>query len=155
MEPSVEMTDEAAGEVSADNTDAWRALLIPVGRDWHAVDMAVVREVVRGPLLTPLPTAPAPVLGVFNLRGDIVALFHTGVLLGREPVMGHDFAVVIESTRGPFSLAASEMPRAAVLGEPAPADLPGTQPSFALGSQLATLLDPEVVLTSSGGGGPS
>lgn len=139
-------------EVSGADSAAWRALLIAVGRDWHAVNMLVVREVVRRPLVTSLPTTPASVIGVINLRGDIVPLFDTGILLGGEPVSDHEYAVVIESTRGPFALAATEVPRSALLGEPATAELPGAQPSYAIGTQLATLLDPEFLLASTGVG---
>ena len=41
-----------------------------------------VREVVAAPTLTRLVTAPSIVLGLFNLRGEIVALLDTAALLG-------------------------------------------------------------------------
>ena len=72
------------------------ALLIPVGSDTYAVSLETVREVVVDPRVTQLPTAPAVVRGVFNLRGDIVPLLDTGLLLGLRPVMEEPYAVLVE-----------------------------------------------------------
>ena len=77
-----------------------RALLLPVGNDLYAVDMAVAREVVASPEIQPLPTAPATVVGVFNLRGEIVPVFDTAMLLGLgRGEGGRGFAVVAEEVR--------------------------------------------------------
>jgi len=71
-------------------------LLVPVGADWYALDMASVREVVAFPLLTRVPTAPAALLGLFNLRGEIVPLFDTAALLDAGRMAGvASFAVVV------------------------------------------------------------
>ena len=63
-----------------------QALLLPVGDDLYALPMDWVREVVAAPTVTRLVTAPSVVLGLFNLRGQIVALLDTAALLGN----GHD-----------------------------------------------------------------
>ncbi len=57
------------------------ALLIPVGSDTYALPLEAVREVVVDPRVTELPTSPAVVRGVFNVRGDIVPLL---LRLGRS-----------------------------------------------------------------------
>ena len=48
------------------------AVLMPVGAELYAVPMESVREVVADPPITTLATAPPLVLGLFNLRGQIV-----------------------------------------------------------------------------------
>jgi len=58
------------------------AVLLPVGADLYAVPMGWVREVVAVPPPTRLVTAPPLVLGLFNLRGQIVPLLDTAALLG-------------------------------------------------------------------------
>ena len=35
------------------------ALLLPVGEEWHAIELATVREVLAVPPVAVLPTAPA------------------------------------------------------------------------------------------------
>ena len=59
-----------------------RALLMPVGPDWYAIATESVREVVARPMLTAVPTGPDALVGLFNLRGEIVPLFDTAALLG-------------------------------------------------------------------------
>ena len=59
-----------------------QALLLPVEGDLYALPMDWAREVVAAPPLTRLVTAPPIVLGLFNLRGQIVPLLDTAALLG-------------------------------------------------------------------------
>ena len=88
-----------------------QALLLPVGADLYALPVDWVLEVVAAPTVTPLATAPAAVLGLFNLRGQIVALLDTAALLGIGTVAASAFAVVVSSAHGPVGLAASGFPQ--------------------------------------------
>lgn len=54
------------------------------GQD-YAVDIRSVREVLSQADIEPIPGAPAVVLGVINLRGQIVTVLDFGRWLGREP----------------------------------------------------------------------
>ena len=47
----------------------------------YALDVSLVREVVVVSAVFPVPKMPAPVLGVFSLRGATVALVETSALL--------------------------------------------------------------------------
>ncbi len=59
-------------------------LCFGVGARRFAVDIQVVREILRPRPVTPVPGAPAGVQGVFNLRGELVPVVDTHRLLG-EP----------------------------------------------------------------------
>ena len=119
-----------------------RALLVPVGPDTYAIDLRLVREVVTAPPLTPLPTAPRSVVGLFNLRGDVVPLLDTGVLLGLGALGAPEYAVGGETPRGVAGLCASDEPEVRDLPEEAmAADGPGTTLSHDLGDRIATVLD--------------
>src|SRR4029434_6886838 len=50
----------------------------------YALDVSVVREVVRIDKLLPVPRTPAPVAGVFALRGATVALVDNRILVGSD-----------------------------------------------------------------------
>jgi purine-binding chemotaxis protein CheW len=127
--------------------DRLRALAIPVGLDLYAVPMDAVREVVRVPLLTRLPTAPGLVLGLFNLRGEIVPLLDTTALLGLSRTPGWSFVVVVRSSIGPAGLAATALPEPIALGEAVGASAsPATAGTYAVGQRLAVLLDIEALL---------
>jgi len=124
-----------------------RALLIPVALDLYAVPVDGVREVVRAPPLTKLPTAPGLVLGLFNLRGEIVPLLHTPVLMGLSRLPDWSFVAVVRSSLGPAGLAATALPEPVALGEPVgPSESPGTGGTYAVGQRLAVLLDVEELL---------
>ena len=141
----------------AGSTSKLDALVIPVGVDWYALDVRAVREVVTNPHVTDVPTAGASVLGVFNLRGDIVPLFDTGALLSLGPLPPCFFAAVVETAMGLAGLAASGVPEAVSLGEPTgPSDAEGTAGSYVVGTRVVTLLDLDALLAPvSAGGNPS
>lgn len=125
-----------------------RALLLPVGNDLYAVDMAVAREVVAAPEIQPLPTAPATVVGVFNLRGEIVPVFDTAMLLGLgRGDGGLPFACVVETPLGPAALVMTAIGTAVELDEPVGAtETPGTIATYAVGDALVVLIDLDALL---------
>ena len=107
--------------------------------------MGRVREVVAGPRITELPTAPGTVIGIFNLRGDIVPLFDVAALLGIGTIASHEFAVVIDTPLGSAGLAASGVPEAVTLSEPiGPAETSGAAGLYAVGTRIVTLLDLDI-----------
>ncbi len=119
-----------------------RALLLPVGAERFALELTAVREVLVDPAPTPLPGAPPTVLGVVNLRGEVVPLLDTAALLGTGRLGRAAFAAVAECDAGPAALAASAEPATAVLERPAgDAGLPASSGRFAVGEAVVTLLD--------------
>lgn len=52
----------------------------------YAIDVRNIREVARCKPVTPLPNAPAPVVGVVDLRGALLPLLDLGRALGGAPV---------------------------------------------------------------------
>lgn len=126
-----------------------QAVLLPVGDDLYAVPVGWVREVAPAPRLSPLVTAAPVVLGLFNLRGEIVPLLDTAALLGLGAVAAAAFALVLDSGAGLIGLAATGLPRRTLLDRPVgPSELPGTAGSYHVGDGIAVLLDPAVVLGS-------
>jgi chemotaxis signal transduction protein len=61
----------------------------------YALDVALVREVVTIGTVFPVPQAPAPVAGVFSLRGATVALVDTPTLLGIAATEARETGLVI------------------------------------------------------------
>jgi purine-binding chemotaxis protein CheW len=124
-----------------------RSVLLLVGRDWFALPMAAFQEVVADPVVTALPAAPPTVRGLFNVRGQIIPLLDTGVLLGLGPLPGCSFAAVVQSRYGPAGLATTGPPEPAELAwRVGPAHGKGTVAAYAAGERIAVLLDPMVLL---------
>lgn len=125
-----------------------RALLLPVGSDTYAVELAAAREVVAAPDVQPLPTAPPSVVGVFNLRGEIVPAFDTAMLLGLgagDP--GAPFVAIVETTLGPAGLTMSGIGESVELGDPVGvAETPGTIATYVQADRLIVLIDTEALL---------
>lgn len=124
-----------------------QALLLPVGADRYALELVAIREVVLAPTVTPLPGAPAAVLGVVNLRGEVVPVFDTVALLGRGRLERLAFAAVVETEAGPAALAADGEPSTVVLDQPAgAAESSVASARFALGDGIVALLDVEALI---------
>jgi purine-binding chemotaxis protein CheW len=62
--------------------DAAPIVVFTLGDEKYALEARHVREVVRLSEYTPLPGAPAVLVGVVNLRGDILAVFDLRSFLG-------------------------------------------------------------------------
>src|SRR5215469_4822154 len=69
------------------------------GRERFCLPVLDVEEVLDWPMVTPLPLGPAYLLGIFNLRGVIVALIDTAITEGRRPGLLPKH-VVVASLRG-------------------------------------------------------
>jgi purine-binding chemotaxis protein CheW len=94
-----------------------------------------------------LPTAPSSVLGVFNLRGEIVPVFDLASLLGLGSTDEVPFVAVIDTSLGPAALALTAAAQTADLGEPiSSSDTPGTMATYSIGQQLAVLIDVATLL---------
>ena len=86
------------------------ALVFPLGPERYALPIQDVREIVATPALTTLPTAPAAVLGLVNLRGDVLPVFDAGRLVASPFPAAPDFVMVVDTERGAAGVAASGLP---------------------------------------------
>lgn len=141
-----------------------RALLVSVGSELYALPMAAALQVVPDPIVTQLPTAPPSVRGVFTLRGELIPLLDTAVLLGLPGSVappgavvegaGPTTAVVVSTLAGPAGLAVSGMPAWAELDEPTgPADGPGAVATHLVEGRAAVLVDIATLVTRERVGG--
>jgi purine-binding chemotaxis protein CheW len=121
-----------------------RVLVIAANDAYFAVPMALVHQVLRHPLVTRIPLSPAGLLGVVNVRGEIVPLLDTAVLTGTGSLSEPPFAVLVSGDDDMVALAAQELPIAADFDEPVG---PGTQPGevgvYSDGGRLVVLIDVE------------
>lgn len=73
------------GDGGADEGGALRQVLtIHFGDDAYAVETRNCREVLRVPTIVPVPHVPSTILGVINLRGNVVSVSDVRGLLGLE-----------------------------------------------------------------------
>jgi purine-binding chemotaxis protein CheW len=121
-----------------------RVLVVSVNAAFFAVPMSTVHQVLRHPLVTRVPLSPTGLLGVVNVRGEIVPLLDTGVLTGTGSLTEPAFAVLVSGEKDMVALAAEELPIAADFEEPVG---PGTQLGelsvYSNGGRLVVLVDVE------------
>jgi purine-binding chemotaxis protein CheW len=91
-------------------------LVFSLGPEAYALPLRQVREVVQGPALTVLPTAPPSVLGLLNLRSDVLPVLDTSMLVGSPFPAPPRYVVVVETASGPVGLASDGRPRIVELG---------------------------------------
>jgi purine-binding chemotaxis protein CheW len=79
---------------------------LQVGDMWCGVDALVVQEVLRYQPMTPVPLAPPEVLGLINLRGQVVTAIDLRRRLGIEPLPAgrEPMNVVVRTAEGVVSL---------------------------------------------------
>jgi chemotaxis signal transduction protein len=116
------------------------ALILPLGDRLYAVPFKSVRQVLGEPPLTPLPLAPAPVLGLVNFGGEISPVFDSALLLGLAPFKV-PCVVMLETSVGVAGVTVSDIP--------IPAELAAARSGFyAWQEESIPLFDVEQVLVS-------
>jgi len=121
-----------------------RVLVIAANGAFFAVPMSTVHQVLRRPLVTLVPLSPVGLIGIVNVRGEIVPLLDTGVLTGTGALAEPPFAVLVSSERDMVALAAEELPIAADFEEPVgPGTKPGELGVYSSGGRLVVLIDIE------------
>ncbi len=121
-----------------------RVLVIAANAAFFAVPMTTVHQVLRRPLVTLVPLSPVGLIGIVNVRGEIVPLLDTGVLTGTGTLTEPPFAVLVSGERDMVALAAQELPFAADFEEPVgPGTKPGQLGVYSNGGRLVVLVDIE------------
>jgi purine-binding chemotaxis protein CheW len=133
-------------------------LTFRLGAEEYAVAIEYVREVLKAPPITEVPRAPAGILGVVNVRGEVVAIFDPRRRLGLPTppaVEGSARVVIVDDGEGPCGLLVDavasvvRLPRGSV--EPCPQGIGGASADCLAGigrerSRLFTVLDLPAVL---------
>ena len=105
-------------------------LTVQVGPEVFAVPVIQARRLVRGAEVVPLPGAPRHLLGLINLRGDLIAVYDLPFMYGYPPAERAVANVVV--MRGPTfdaGLAVTEIGRLVAMDEAEMGPPPGTLPA--------------------------
>lgn len=87
----------ARESVEEEVTDRQSLLLFRIDEEWYAVRVSDVREIFQEYEITPVPGVPDHVLGVVNVRGEILSVTDPARLmrLGRVPVEQGDLPAIV------------------------------------------------------------
>ena len=76
--------------VEAEITHRLTLLLFRIGEEWYAVRLAAVREIFQEYEITQIPCVPTFILGVVNVRGEIVSVTDPARIMGIGQVKSTD-----------------------------------------------------------------
>jgi chemotaxis signal transduction protein len=108
-----------------------------------------VHQVLHQPVVTRVPMSPTGLIGLLNIRGEIVPLLDTGVLTATGIVGEPPFAVLVSSEKEIVAIAADELPVAADFEEAVgPGSQPGELGVYSNGGRLVVLVDIEELVKS-------
>ncbi|HEX9049434.1 MAG TPA: chemotaxis protein CheW [Anaeromyxobacter sp.] len=170
-EETPELPELGASAAPAPEDDAEAAvreeyLTFLLGREEYAVAIERVREVVRAPPVTEVPRAPAHVLGVVTVRGEVMAVLDPRRRLGlpgTAPLDGAGRIVIVDAGDGACALLVDavssvvRLPAGAI--EPCPQGIGGPRAEFLAGigregDRLFTVLDLGALLRRAAAAGP-
>jgi purine-binding chemotaxis protein CheW len=80
----------ALESVGEEVTDRSSMLLFRIGEEWYAIRVESVREIFQEYEVTVIPCTPPFILGVTNVRGEILSVTDPAVLTGLGSVVGTD-----------------------------------------------------------------
>jgi len=132
-----------------------RVLVVAANGAFFAVPMASVHQVLRHPMVTRVPLAPPAVVGLLNLRGQIVPAVDLRTLLRLPPRDAAGGMVVVRGPEGPVALVvdsigdvrhASEVESAGARMDREPANDPLFAQALALPERLLVVLDLDPLL---------
>ena len=132
-------------------------LAFRLGGETFAVAIPAVREVVRAPPITEVPRAPAHVLGVVTVRGEVIAVFDPRRRLGLPPAAatGGGRIVIVDGGLGSCGLLVDAVSHVVRLPagsiEPCPSGVAGPNAELIVGvgrerDRLFTVLDVSALL---------
>ena len=126
-----------------------KALVLPLGDEHYAFPLVSVRQVLSSPRVTRLPVADASVLGLVNVRGEIVPLFDLAVLAGVGRTRGSAFAILVTTSQGPAALGVDVMPVSTEIdeGQASTGDA-GSPRVYQVDDRLVTVLEVETLLVT-------
>jgi purine-binding chemotaxis protein CheW len=71
-------------------SDRMSLLLFRIADEWYAVSVEDVREIFQEYAITPIPCVPAYILGVVNVRGEILSVTDSAGIMGIGTVQTSD-----------------------------------------------------------------
>lgn len=96
--------EESPGDVLA-------LICFKLGDEQYALNIADIREVLRSPQITHVPQMPEFVLGIINMRGNIIPLFDLGMKFGFGKGSFHQKTkvIVVDVPEGQISFVADDL----------------------------------------------
>lgn len=132
-----------------------KALVLPIAEEHYGFALSSVQQVISSPRVTHLPAAEPALLGLINVRGEIVPLFDLAVLTDVGERGASAFAILVETSHGLAALGVAAMPESVELDEASGSEGFGEEARvFPVDGHMVTLLEVENLLVRGRAGLP-
>jgi purine-binding chemotaxis protein CheW len=132
-----------------------KVLVLALGEEHYALPLESVQQIISEPRITRMPIADPAILGLLNVRGDIVPLFDTAVLMHSAAGASAAFAILVATSQGPAALGVAAMPDASEIDAPnGPSSSSDERQVYPAGDRLVTLFAIEDLLVAGRTGQP-
>jgi purine-binding chemotaxis protein CheW len=134
-------------------------LIFSQGNSQYGIDASLVKEIFPLPELKPVPEAPTDIIGILNLRGEVLPVMHLGLRLGRSALRCKvtDQIVVLDWRGLQIGMVVEQVQElqtiegAVIQSQPDYGRERNINPAFIAGiakleSELIVLLDPETLI---------
>lgn len=93
-------------------------VVFKIEREYYAVPISLIKEVIRTPSIAPMPQTPEHIAGVGNVRGNVIALIDSYIKIRKEKNKGsNQFTMVINSDQMQVGLLINEVPDTILIRE--------------------------------------
>ncbi|MFO7287597.1 MAG: chemotaxis protein CheW [Gammaproteobacteria bacterium] len=135
-----------------------RCISFRVGEELYAVELAAVREVIVPPAAVPVPGAGHEIVGVINLRGNVVTVMNSRAMLGLVGTpRGPHARVLVLDHGGEWIGALVDAVEDIIRVDPAALEPPGptnrrgaaslrVRGTLAVGSEIIFVVEPEALV---------
>jgi purine-binding chemotaxis protein CheW len=132
-----------------------KVLVLALGEEHYALPLESVQQIIQEPKVTRMPISDPAVLGLLNVRGEIVPLFDAAVLMRSGSPGSAAFAILVGTSEGPAALGLALMPDAREIeAEPGSPGSSLERRVYPAGDRLVTLLAIEDLLVAGRTGQP-
>lgn len=100
--------------------DSKMLVVFPVGQEEYAFEIGQIKEVVPVPPISPVPQTKPYILGVANVRGNVLAVIDLAKKFGRKKGQEEDYikyVIVIKSEEIKVAVASSQVPETLMVAE--------------------------------------
>ncbi|MBN1522506.1 MAG: chemotaxis protein CheW [Candidatus Aureabacteria bacterium] len=101
LEGKQDATTESLYQEERKEEETFQCINFLVDKEWYGIEITKVKEIIKVPAITYLPSTPTFISGICNLRGNILTIINTKKIfgLGDCPVTSESRVVVVDSRR--------------------------------------------------------
>ncbi|MFC1616747.1 chemotaxis protein CheW [Candidatus Margulisiibacteriota bacterium] len=98
MTEEITLLEEDFYEKVEEKEDSVKLIVFRISNEWYGIDIVKSKEIINVPEIVYLPSSPKYIIGVINLRGNIVSITDPKLILGlkQQKITAKSRLIIIE-----------------------------------------------------------